>query len=58
MCDLEKQKLLEHGHALTPEHQAIVIQAFPMQVILTEIWRRNAVKNAKIAGCEQSLAYE
>lgn len=55
MCDLEKEKLLEHGRAFLPEHQAIIIQAFPMKIILEEILRRDVIKDAKIAGCEQSL---
>ena len=55
MCDLEKEKLLEHGRALIPEHQAIIIQTFPMRVILEEVYRRDTLKDAKLAGIEQSL---
>ena len=55
MCDLEKEKLLEHGRAFLPEHQAIIIQAFPMKIILEEIYRRDSLKDAKLAGIEQSL---
>lgn len=58
MCDLEKQKLLEHGHALTDEQKAIIIQKFPMHVIANELVRRDMVKDVKIYGCEQSLHYE
>lgn len=58
MCDLEKQKLLEHGHALTDEQKAIIIQKFPMHIIANEIVRRDMVKDAKIIGCEQSLMHE
>ena len=55
MCDLEKQKLLEHGNAFLPEHQEIIIQTFPMKIILEEILRRDSLKDAKLAGIEQSL---
>lgn len=55
MCDLEKEKLLEHGRAFLPEHQAIIIQSFPMKIILEEIYRRDSLKDAKLAGIEQSL---
>ncbi len=58
MCDLEKQRLLEHGHALTDEQKAIIIQKFPMHIIANEIVRRDMVKDAKISGCEQSLMNE
>ena len=58
MCDLEKQKLREHGQALPEEQKRIVIQEFPMRILLDEIARRDRVNNQKIAGCEQSLQYE
>ena len=58
MCDLEKQKLLEHGQALTDDQKAIIIQRFPMHVIANELVRREMVKDAKISGCEQSLLNE
>ena len=58
MCDLEKQKLLEYGHALTGEQKAVIIQSFQMSVIANELVRRDMVKDAKITGCEQSLQYE
>lgn len=58
MCDLEKQKLLEHGRALSNDQKAILIQTFPIHVIANEIVRRDMVKDAKITGCEQSLKYE
>ena len=55
MCGLEKDKLLECGHALPEEQKAIMIQAFPMHVIANELVRRDMLKDAKITGCEQSL---
>ena len=58
MCDLEREKLVQHGHALTNEQKAVVIQSFPMKVILNEIARRDEVKDMKIAGCEQALQNE
>lgn len=58
MCDLEKERLLETGHAYPDEQKAILIQAFPMSVIANELVRRDMVKDVKISGCEQSLQYE
>lgn len=42
MCECEKQKLLEHGQALTDDQKAVIIQKFGMGIILNEIARRNA----------------
>ena len=58
MCELEQQKLREHGQALPEEQKRIVIQEFPMRILLDEIARRDRVNNQKISGCEQSLGYE
>ena len=55
MCELETKKLLEHGNALTKEQKSIIIQTFPTKTILEELLRRDTLKDAKIAGCEQSL---
>lgn len=55
MCDLERKKLLEHGNAFTDEHKAIIIQTFPTKLILEELLRRDSLKDAKLAGIEQSL---
>ncbi len=58
MCDLEKERLLETGHAYPDEQKVILIQTFPMHVIANELVRRDIVKDVKISGCEQSLQYE
>lgn len=57
MCELEKEKILECGNAMPEEQKAIIIQSFPMRIIVDEIIRRDMLKDAKITGCEQSLQY-
>ena len=55
MCGFEIEALLAAGHAYPDEQKAVVIQTFPMKIILEELWRRDSLKDAKLAGIEQSL---
>ena len=55
MCEFEIKALLETGHAYPDEQKAVIIQTFSTKLILEELLRRDSLKDAKLAGIEQSL---